>query len=136
MMTTMITLFDCAGKRASRKRWSGAVIGAALLTLAPGLAAAQTADWPQWGRDPGQSGAAPAIGQPLDSILADVVYDAFVAQETAESFGNLLVHYAVPLLDGGDIYIGPSNRWSQRCPGAPDSARLRRLVRQTSRTPR
>jgi hypothetical protein len=101
----MITLFDRAGKRASRKRRPGATIGAALLILAPALAAAQTADWPQWGRDPGHGGAAPAIGQPLEAILADVVYDPFVTAEEAESDGNLLVHYAVPLADGGDVYM-------------------------------
>jgi hypothetical protein len=104
MMTTMITLFDRAGKRASRKRRPRALIGA-LLTLAPALAAAQTADWPQWGRDPGHGAAALAVGQPLASILADVVYDPFVAAEEAESGGNLLAHYAVPLADGGDVYM-------------------------------
>jgi hypothetical protein len=92
MMTTMITSFDRVGKRAPRKRRPGAVIGAVLLTLAPAFAAAQTADWPQWGRDPGHGAAALAVGQPLASILADVVYDLFVAAEEAKIGGNLLVH--------------------------------------------
>ena len=97
MMATMITSFADAGKRA----WIVAVV----LGLTAGLAMAQTADWPQWGRDPGHGGSSPVIGQPLVKILADVVYDPFVAAEEAEHNGNLLVHYAVPLTDGGDVYM-------------------------------
>ncbi len=107
MMTAMamITLIGRAGKPAPIERWPGVSMLAALLALAPGLAAAQTADWPQWGRDPGHGGSSPVIGQPLVKILADVVYDPFVAAEEADHDGNLLVHYAVPLADGGDVYM-------------------------------
>ena len=41
-------------------------------------AAPAAADWPQWGRTPQHAGAAPVAGQPLERILADVVYDPFV----------------------------------------------------------
>ncbi len=39
------------------------------------------------------------------SLLADVVYDPFVGLEKGESGGDLLVHYAVPLLDAGAVYL-------------------------------
>ncbi len=66
---------------------------------------AQQSGWPQWGREPGHGGAAPVAGQPLTEILAEFVYDPFVAAEEAEAGGDLLVHYAVPLVDGGDVYM-------------------------------
>jgi hypothetical protein len=50
-------------------------------------------------------GAIAAPGQPLAAILADLLYDPFVPLETAESGGSLLVHYAVPLLDGSSAYM-------------------------------
>ena len=48
---------------------------------------------------------AAASGQPLAAILADLLYDPFVPLEAAESGGSLLVHYAVPLLDGSSAYM-------------------------------
>ncbi len=58
---------------------------AALLALGiPGLARAQPS-WPQWGRDPGHTGASSAAGQPLASILAEVVYDPFADAEIADA---------------------------------------------------
>lgn len=103
MIGAMMTGFDCAGKGPLFFPLRGALIAAALLVLASGLAAAQ--DWPQWGSGPGHRGATPAVGQPLAKILADVVYDPFVAAEEAEAGGDLLAHYAVPLADGGDVYM-------------------------------
>jgi hypothetical protein len=73
--------------------------------LAGSIIAVPVPDWPQWGRDAGHDGASPFLGQPLKAILADVVYDPFTAQETAETVIGLLTHYAVPLIDGGDIYL-------------------------------
>ena len=49
--------------------------------------------------------AAAAPGQPLAAILADLVYDPFVPLEAADSGGSLLVHYAVPILDGSTAYM-------------------------------
>jgi hypothetical protein len=121
MMARMMPSFGRAGKRESLERRPGAVIGVLLLTLAPAVAAAQTADWPQWGRDPGHGGATPVVGQPLAAILAEVVYDPFVAAEEAEDRGNLLVHYAVPLADGGDVYMARKTGVYVGCP-PPGSA--------------
>ena len=79
------------------------IAAAALFTGAAFAGAAD--DWPQWGADPSHSGAARSDGQALSRILADYVYDPFVAAEVAESGGDLLAHYAVPLLDGADVYM-------------------------------
>jgi hypothetical protein len=67
--------------------------------------AAGARDWPQWGGNPAHQGSSAAAGQPLVSLLADIVYDPFVGLEEAESNGNLLVHYAVPLLDTTGVYL-------------------------------
>src|SRR5262249_18702186 len=45
------------------------------------------------------------VGQAPSALLADIVYDPFVEAEKAETGGSLLVHYAVPLLDGNDVYM-------------------------------
>ncbi len=85
-----------------RVPWIGLAAG---LLLALPAAGSPPPDWPQWGRNPQHTGASPVLGQPLESILADIVYDPFVGAETAESGGSLLVHYAVPLTEGGDVYM-------------------------------
>ncbi|HEX7254017.1 MAG TPA: hypothetical protein VF376_14135 [Thermoanaerobaculia bacterium] len=69
------------------------------------LAASDSSGWPQWGRSPQHQGAAPVAAQPLEAILADVVYDPFVAAEAHEGGGQLDVHYAAPLVEDGAIYI-------------------------------
>jgi len=75
---------------------------AAALTLPP---AASGGDWPQWGRSPQHDGSTDVAAQPLDSLLASVVHDPFVPQEKAEGGDELLAHYAVPLLEGGAVYL-------------------------------
>ena len=45
------------------------------------------------------------MAQPLETILADIVYDPFVEAEKAEFFDSLVVHYAVPLVEGNDVYM-------------------------------
>jgi outer membrane protein assembly factor BamB len=83
-------------------------IAAPALALAAGLALAASAsgsDWPQWGRTPQHGGAAPTVGQPLGSILATVVNDAFAEQKKLEDGGVLLAHYAVPLVEGDSVYM-------------------------------
>ena len=78
----------------------------AVVLALPGLSGVALAqDWSQWGRNPGHSGTATAIAQPLEAILADIVYDPFVEAEKAEADGELVVHYAVPLVDGADVYM-------------------------------
>ena len=76
------------------------------LLLAAGLSASAQ-DWPQWGRNAQHTSATNAIGQPAQQMLADIVYDPFVAQEQADPIaaGDLLVHYQVPLVDGNDVYM-------------------------------
>src|SRR6266571_24143 len=61
--------------------------------------------WRQWGNDPQHLGASCVSGQPLGRILADVVFDPFTADEEADGFGDLVIHYQTPLLDGDDVYL-------------------------------
>lgn len=63
------------------------------------------AAWPQFGRDPGHTGAADVVGQPLQVVLADVVMDPFVDVERSIFGNNLLVHYAGPIIDGDDVFV-------------------------------
>jgi len=56
-------------------------------------------DWPQWGRTSLHTSSTNVGGQSPQAQLADITYDPFVAQEKAETFGELLAHYQVPLVD-------------------------------------
>jgi hypothetical protein len=69
------------------------------------FAAPDSSGWPQWGGNPQHQGSAAVAGQPLTAVLADILYDPFVAQEAAEGGGQLNVHYAAPLVDEGAVYI-------------------------------
>jgi outer membrane protein assembly factor BamB len=66
---------------------------------------ASAVDWPQWGRTPQHGGAAPVVGHPLEAILAELVYDPFAELKKADTGEALLAHYAVPLIDGTDVYM-------------------------------
>ena len=83
-----------------RKRTLASGILGAILAAVPAQA-----DWLQWGRTPQHGGAAPVQGQPLQAVLARVVYDPFVEQMKADSGGSLLAHYAVPLVDSSGVYM-------------------------------
>ena len=72
------------------------------VVFAADVAVAQ--DWPQWALNPQHTGASAAVGQPLDQNLADIVYDPFVAQETAP-FGALTANMQTPLVDGDSVYM-------------------------------
>ena len=61
--------------------------------------------WPQWGQNPQHQGFTVAIGQPILSQLANVVYDPLVSDEQAITGGELLAHYQVPILDGQDVFM-------------------------------
>ena len=61
--------------------------------------------WAQWGYSPQHSGDVPVAAQGLNTQLADIVYDPFVAQEQTASGGDLLAHYPSTLIDGNDFYI-------------------------------
>jgi hypothetical protein len=83
-----------------------AVTLALLQTLSPPpLGAAPASDWPQWGRTPQHGGAAPVLAQPLETILADLLYDPFAEAQKAEVGGALLAHYPVPLVDDTGVYM-------------------------------
>ena len=61
--------------------------------------------WPQWAQNPQHTGFLSVIGQKLNRILANIVYDPNVPDEQALNGGNLLVHYQVSLVDGNDVYM-------------------------------
>jgi hypothetical protein len=61
--------------------------------------------WSQWGRDATHGGQSCARGQAPTNILDHTVYDPFEFQEIADSFGDLFVHYQVPLDDGLGNYF-------------------------------
>ena len=69
-----------------------------------GLAAGDPT-WPQWGQNPQHTGAVDVVGQALNNILANIVYDPLVADEEAANGGELLAHYETPLVDGNDVYM-------------------------------
>src|ERR1043165_423976 len=86
----------------SRSKRRVTLIAGLSLALAGPLVAQ---DWPQWGGGPAHAGSTAAVAHPLQTILADMVYDLFVEAEKAEANGNLDVHYAVPLVEGNDVYM-------------------------------
>jgi hypothetical protein len=88
----------------TRARRTARVVTAVLLSLAAAVSL-RAADWPQWGRTPDHRGASPVVGQPLDAILAELVYDPFAEQKKFDSDGDLLAHYAVPLVEGDSLYM-------------------------------
>jgi outer membrane protein assembly factor BamB len=62
--------------------------------------------WSQWGKNPQHQGFVTTDGQAATSILEDIVYDPFTAQEEAASGDELLVHYQVPLIDtDNNVYM-------------------------------
>ncbi|HEV7556949.1 MAG TPA: hypothetical protein VGO00_15895, partial [Kofleriaceae bacterium] len=65
----------------------------------------RSCDWDQWGHGASHDGAACVRGQRPDNTLASFVFDPFVPQESAETFGELLVHYQVPLNDDDSVYM-------------------------------
>ena len=73
--------------------------------LLPNAAARAAPGWPQWGGGPDHTGQSAAAGQPLAALLTDVLGDPFVELEKAESSGDLLAHYAVPLADDSGFYM-------------------------------
>src|SRR5262245_59949669 len=64
-----------------------------------------TFSWPQWGQNPQHQGFTGTIGQPIQSQLANIVYDPLVPQEQAFTGGELLAHYQAPILDGQDVFM-------------------------------
>ena len=60
--------------------------------------------WSEWGHDPQHSGMVAIQGQPLNSKLADIVYDPFTQQEQNESGGELLAHFQSTLIDTASTF--------------------------------
>src|SRR6266496_3195238 len=70
----------------------------------------QGPSWPQWAQNPQHTGFLNVAGQNLNQNLANIVYDALVADEmqaVVPLIGEkaLLVHYQTPLSDGNDVYM-------------------------------
>lgn len=62
-------------------------------------------DWTQWGQNWAHTGMTCTPAPGLSNTLAVVVFDPFVDQERGEGGGDLLAHYAAPLVIGDDAYI-------------------------------
>ncbi|HXH94506.1 MAG TPA: hypothetical protein VNN25_23210, partial [Thermoanaerobaculia bacterium] len=93
------------------------------VTIQLAATASALAQWSQFGANQRHTGNSSVVGQPLVRTLADVVHDPLVPDEIDPGSGDLFVHYAVPLIDGDDvfmsykelIFIGPFQgipRWS------------------------
>jgi outer membrane protein assembly factor BamB len=65
----------------------------------------QCLDWMQWGQSSTHQGNVCSVGEPATQLLDDVVYDPFIAQESAESFGDIPIHYQTPLIADDDLYM-------------------------------
>ncbi|HET9158652.1 MAG TPA: hypothetical protein VFN91_18400 [Myxococcaceae bacterium] len=62
--------------------------------------------WDQWGGSAAHDGQACARAQPQRRELAHIVYDKWEFLELAEGFGDLFVHYQVPLTDDdGNVFM-------------------------------
>jgi hypothetical protein len=72
---------------------------------AAGSPASAVPDWAQWGHTSLHNSATSAIGQSPTAKLADIIFDPFVSKEKAESGGELLAHYQVPLVDGNSVFL-------------------------------
>ncbi|PYJ90646.1 MAG: hypothetical protein DME70_00170 [Verrucomicrobia bacterium] len=56
-------------------------------------------------QNPQHTGFLNVVGQNLNKILANIVYDPLVPDEQAHNGGDLLAHYQVPLVEGNDVYM-------------------------------
>jgi hypothetical protein len=75
------------------------------MTPPPPPPASNAPFWAQWGSTAQHSGAVSVAAQALNTKLADIIYDPFVAQEQAEFSGDLVAHYQATLTDGSDFYM-------------------------------
>jgi hypothetical protein len=116
--TLGLLIFGGTGGSSARPRFSA--VSQSMLSLNPAAGQQDSAAtipprsdepfWPQWGANPQHTGMVDAEGQDVRQQLADIVYDKFVPQESAENlplFGAaaLTVHYQAPIIDGNDVYI-------------------------------
>jgi len=89
----------------TRRSLIAASIGATAVAGVVLVAQGPPPSWPQWGQNPQHTGFLSVRGQPLNRIVADVVYDPLVPKEQNLNDGDLLAHYQVPLVDGDDVYM-------------------------------
>jgi len=68
-------------------------------------AAAANAQWSQFAGNPRHTGNANVLAQPLRHVLADLIHDPFAQSQIDSNSGELFIHYAVPLLDGDDVFM-------------------------------
>jgi len=83
---------------------AGLIVLAARLYTAD-VSAATNPAWPQWGRNSLHENSINAVGQSPSTQLANLIVDPFVKKEQNETFGELLAHYQVPLVDGNNVFI-------------------------------
>lgn len=85
---------------------SARLLAFATAVLTAGIVAAAAAaapDWGQWGQDQQHEGFVPVVGQSLNAVLADVVYDPFSNKENTAD--GTSVHYQTALLEGSSVYM-------------------------------
>ena len=73
-----------------------------ILSLAASLLPAQS--WTQWGQNPQHTGAVNVSGQKLEKVYDKFQYD-LLANAIRKDYGDLLVHYMTPIIDGDDIFM-------------------------------
>jgi hypothetical protein len=100
--------------------WSACLVvpllGFTALYCADGVASSGgQAAWPQWAQNAQHTGNLQVAGQPIAQQFADLVFDPFVAQETAEMAGALTVHYQAPLVNGRTIFMEVKTGWYNSC---------------------
>jgi outer membrane protein assembly factor BamB len=94
----------------------------ALVAACSDTSAPACGQWQQIGGAADHTGTTCVTGQMLDSTLATVTFDPFVALEEADSTGDLTIHYQTPLLDGGDVYMLTKSGTYTRCERFPGTS--------------
>ena len=86
---------------------NAAAIAAALCGLCAANVTLAEPWWGQWGQNPEHRGFVRVKAEPLNRILADVVYDPFTLLEENDpnAYGGLLAHYQTPLLADDDVFM-------------------------------
>jgi hypothetical protein len=64
-----------------------------------------SAAWSQWGKTPGHAGQVGVAAQRPSRVLGSAVFDPFIPEERTEGFGDVLIHYQSPLVDGDDVFM-------------------------------
>jgi outer membrane protein assembly factor BamB len=90
-------------RKPSPRVWLGALVGSVLSFGNCNFP--ECLDWTQWGQSAEHQSNVCSTGQPTMAVLDDVVYDPFVAQETAEFGDGLAIHYQSPLIADDDVYM-------------------------------